>query len=311
MWLVGRLLARRCHRLKSQLFVAFVSCHTCNFVSALSYSPIHRFDRTLILSGHYAHHLIISTMPFLRPSASLASASSYIRTRAPSSRTIKPAALSAQRTPAILSAQKTLNPAIGKTTTTTATIVRTYASGDYGSGTGDPKGENPLQQGANPSADVEHPGPPPPSAGQGSGSGPTKGTADGHNSGSSPSAPGSGQGRGQGSGSGSGSGNEKTEKGAQPKILRDSLPAEPDEDVKQHNWELSQRPNRAHERLGEEEGGDGEREREKVPKGYWSGEWMVFFMCFGNRWSADDVYFNWRFIMQRLTCLCSARARWS
>ena len=309
-WLVGRILARRCHRLKSQLFEAFVSCHTCNSVSALSYSPIHRSDRALILSRHYVHHLIVSTMPFLRPSASLASASSYVRTRAPSSRSIKPAALSAQRTPAILSAQKTLNPAIGKTTTTT-TIVRTYASGDYGSGTGDPKGENPLQQGANPSADVEHPGPPPPSAGQGSGSGPTKGTADGHNSGSSPSAPGSGQGRGQGSGNGSVSGKGKTEKGAQPKILRDSLPAEPDEDVKQHNWELSQRPNRAHERLGEEEGGEGEREREKVPKGYWSGEWMGFLCALAACVLRMICIPLWGFIMQRLTCLCSARARWS
>lgn len=33
---------------------------------------------------------------------------------------------------------------------------------DYGSGTGDPVGENPLAQGPNPSAGKEHPGPPPP-----------------------------------------------------------------------------------------------------------------------------------------------------
>lgn len=53
--------------------------------------------------------------------------------------------------------------------------------GDYGSGEGDPKGEKPKEQGANPSADKEHPGPPPPKAGLGTGGGPTKGTAEGHN----------------------------------------------------------------------------------------------------------------------------------
>ena len=56
---------------------------------------------------------------------------------------------------------------------------RRFASGDYGSGTGDPKGEHPKEQGPNPSADKEHPGPPPPKAGQGSGS-TTKATTEGH-----------------------------------------------------------------------------------------------------------------------------------
>lgn len=160
--------------------------------------------------------------------------------------------------------QKTfsIHPALRKNNViaTNSTTIRAYASQDYGSGTGDPKGEDPLNQGPNPSADVEHPGPPPPSAGQGSGSGPTKGTSGGHNSGDSPSAPGSGQGQKNDGGSGS------SGKGAQPKILRDTLPAEPDEDVKQHNREMSQRADRAHEKA---------EDNVKVPKGYWSGEFSI------------------------------------
>ena len=35
---------------------------------------------------------------------------------------------------------------------------RTLGTSDYGSGNGDPRGENPQDQGANPSADLEHPG---------------------------------------------------------------------------------------------------------------------------------------------------------
>lgn len=56
------------------------------------------------------------------------------------------------------------------------TLSRTYASGDYGSGTGDPKGENPKEQGVSPATtELEHPGPPAPDVGQGSsGSTPTK-----------------------------------------------------------------------------------------------------------------------------------------
>jgi hypothetical protein len=49
------------------------------------------------------------------------------------------------------------------------------AISDYGSGDGDPRGENPQSQGINASADIEHPGPPPPAEGIGSGAGPTKG----------------------------------------------------------------------------------------------------------------------------------------
>ena len=66
--------------------------------------------------------------------------------------------------------------------TLTTTPAR-LASQDYGSGKGDPKGENPQQQGANPSADKEHPGPPPPKVGQGTGGGPTKNGEKGHTNG--------------------------------------------------------------------------------------------------------------------------------
>lgn len=44
----------------------------------------------------------------------------------------------------------------------TTLIQRRFASGDYGSGTGDPVGEKPQEQGPNPSEKLEHPGPPPP-----------------------------------------------------------------------------------------------------------------------------------------------------
>ena len=40
-----------------------------------------------------------------------------------------------------------------------------FASQDYGSGAGDPKGEKPQDQGPNPSEKLEHPGAPPPSTG--------------------------------------------------------------------------------------------------------------------------------------------------
>ena len=45
---------------------------------------------------------------------------------------------------------------------TTSFVQTRFASGDYGSGTGDPKGEKPQEQGPNPSEKLEHPGPPPP-----------------------------------------------------------------------------------------------------------------------------------------------------
>lgn len=66
--------------------------------------------------------------------------------------------------------------AICRPSTSTPALSRSYASGDYGSGTGDPKGENPKEQGTSPATtELEHPGPPAPDVGQGSsGSTPTK-----------------------------------------------------------------------------------------------------------------------------------------
>jgi len=57
---------------------------------------------------------------------------------------------------------------------------RLYATQGYGDGKGDPKAENPQDQGASNSTkhNAEHPGPAPPSAGKGTGGGPTKANAD-------------------------------------------------------------------------------------------------------------------------------------
>ena len=51
-----------------------------------------------------------------------------------------------------------------------STTATRSASQDYGSGAGDPKGEDPLAQGRNPSEHIEHPGPAAPDVGKGSGS---------------------------------------------------------------------------------------------------------------------------------------------
>lgn len=163
-----------------------------------------------------------------------------------------------------------------------------FASGDYGSGAGDPKGEKPQQQGSNPSADLEHPGPPPPKVGQGSGSTPTKGTSSGHNTGEAKSggkadqsvkpsvtsdggsgggsgndASGNMGGKGKESG-GSGNGSSKRTQGAQPKILNESPPAEPSGEVKEHNRDMEQRAERANEKVSDED-----VEKDKVGKGFW------------------------------------------
>ncbi|KAK6422316.1 hypothetical protein LTR95_016686 [Oleoguttula sp. CCFEE 5521] len=122
---------------------------------------------------------------------------------------------------------------------TFTTTPRALAGSDYGSGGGDPKGSDPQNQGANPSADLEHPGPPPPAAGKGSGGGPTKGgDAESHQSGSGKSV-----GEGNKSGSGSGKGEP------QPKLAASGPPpeAEQSEDVKRHNREVDQRAGKSHQ----------------------------------------------------------------
>jgi len=119
---------------------------------------------------------------------------------------------------------------------------RLYAHQSYGGGEGDPKGENPQQQGSNPSADLEHPGPPPPDVGKGTGGGPTKAS---------------------GSKEGTSTGKQQSS-GAQPKILDESPPTEPSEEVKKHNREMDQRHDKATSRVDDEK-------KDKVGKGYWSG----------------------------------------
>ena len=139
---------------------------------------------------------------------------------------------------------------------------RLYAGSNYGGGEGDPKGENPQDQGANPSAGLEHPGPPPPSVGQGTGRGPTKKGADRHNTQQNASS----------SDQSASGGNA----GPQPKIHKHDAPEEHthSEEVRAHNEDMGKRHDRANEKSPDEEGDD------KVHKGYWSGEWESVF-CLG------------------------------
>jgi hypothetical protein len=87
--------------------------------------------------------------------------------------------MSLLRTTFFRNAPRTLmrSPAVSLSNST----AKRFASQGYGDGSGDPKGENPQEQGVNPKVGMEHPGPAPPKAGQGSGAGPTKGTSSGHN----------------------------------------------------------------------------------------------------------------------------------
>ncbi|KAL8823704.1 MAG: hypothetical protein Q9191_005621 [Dirinaria sp. TL-2023a] len=125
-----------------------------------------------------------------------------------------------------------------------------HESSSYGGGAGDPKGENPSKQGANPSADKEHPGPPPPPEGQGTGGGPTKATDSGHGAQQSQSG-------------GSGTSQGVSGRSSQPRILQENNP-EHSEDVKRHNEEYSKRHDRPAEHANE-------KEDQTVGKGFWSG----------------------------------------
>ena len=145
---------------------------------------------------------------------------------------------------------------------------RLYAGGSsYGGGEGDPKGENPSDQGSNPSADLEHPGPPPPSVGQGTGGGPTKKGAEGHNTQQNDSS-GGGQASASGSGgaSGAGSGGDP-----QPKIHKHSAPDEHTHsaEVRAHNEEMAKR----HDRPNGTSGGD-----DRVDKNFWKGQSVATFV---------------------------------
>lgn len=138
---------------------------------------------------------------------------------------------------------------------------RAYAheSSSYGGGEGDPKGENPQEQGSNPSAELEHPGPPPPKVGQGTGGGPTKAGKDGHNTQQNESSGGQSTGSSSSSGGVSGS--------PQPKILGENNP-EHSEDVKAHNEDMRKR----HDRADESANSDG---NDQVGKGFWSGAYFT------------------------------------
>ena len=135
---------------------------------------------------------------------------------------------------------------------------RTYAheSSSYGGGEGDPKGENPQDQGSNPSAELEHPGPPPPNEGQGTGGGPTKAHGDGQNTQQNKSS--GGESKESSSSSGGVSGR------SQPKILGENNP-EHSEDVKAHNEDMKKRHGQPEESVDD----DG---KDNVGKGFWSGE---------------------------------------
>ncbi|KAI9876688.1 MAG: hypothetical protein M1830_005961 [Pleopsidium flavum] len=136
---------------------------------------------------------------------------------------------------------------------------RFYAQQSYGGGEGDPKGEDPQNQGSNPSAELEHPGPPPPTEGQGTGGGPTKAGKGGHNVNQNESSGSSSKTQGSSGRNGKSAGN-----GAQPKIHSSSPPEEQSDDVKQHNREMDNRHGRA-QNQGVDDGKD------NVGKGFWSG----------------------------------------
>ena len=108
--------------------------------------------------------------------------------------------------------------------TPTATPTSRRAASDYGSGAGNPVGENPQDQGKNPMEEMEHPGPPPPSVGNNNPSSEQGSSGKQQQGGSSPDKQESSKGT----------------QGAQPKILNESPPAkgEESEEVKQHNKEM-------------------------------------------------------------------------
>jgi len=131
-------------------------------------------------------------------------------------------------------------------------LPRVQATGDYGSGSGDPKGENPQDQGANPSADLEHPGPPPPKEGEGSGAGPTKGGKESSNSGSA---------------SKQSKGTQNTDN-PQPKISNPNPPSEGESaEVREHNKQMDQRAETASNKASSKE-----QEKDKVGKDFWKGK---------------------------------------
>lgn len=136
---------------------------------------------------------------------------------------------------------------------------RTYAheGSSYGGGEGDPKGENPQEQGSNPSAELEHPGPPPPSVGQGTGGGPTKAGEAGHNTKQNDSS----------SGGDKDATEQKSVSGSRPKILSENDP-EHSEDVKAHNEDMKKRHDRPQEGVEPDA-------KDNVDPKFWSGKYTM------------------------------------
>ena len=144
---------------------------------------------------------------------------------------------------------------------------RRYPGSSYGGGEGDPKGENPQDQGSNPSADLEHPGPAPPDVGKGTGGGPTKAGTEGHNT-------------EQNSSSGGSSGGD----GPQPKIHKHDASEEHthSDDVKAHNKDMERRHDRANEKSPDED--------DRVGKDYWSGKQSLQ----SQSWTVSEFLFRTR-----------------
>ncbi|GAB7349899.1 hypothetical protein MBLNU459_g0589t2 [Dothideomycetes sp. NU459] len=149
-----------------------------------------------------------------------------------------------------------------------------FASGDYGSGEGSPVGENPQDQGSNPSADLEHPGPPPPKDGQGTGGGPTKGSSSGNNTseaaqngGKNSSGGSSGKSATSSDSSSGGSSSSSKKEGAQPKIFSESPPApeQQSDEVKEHNRQMDNRAEQADTKIDADHGAG---DKDKVGKDF-------------------------------------------
>jgi hypothetical protein len=164
-----------------------------------------------------------------------------------------------------------------------------FATSDYGSGKGNPAGESPEKQGQNPSENLEHPGPAPPKVAQGqSSSSPNKDGNSNQNESPKPSsespAPSSNKSGKREFSTFARQMKESKEpavkqgqdnkpspnevKGAKPKILNENPPApeEESEDVKQHNKDMDNRAEQAHEKVDNEEA-----EKDKVPASFWKG----------------------------------------
>ncbi|KAF2743101.1 hypothetical protein M011DRAFT_497106 [Sporormia fimetaria CBS 119925] len=133
----------------------------------------------------------------------------------------------------------------------------------YGDGKGNPASEHPEKQGKNPSENLEHPGPPPPKVAQ-QGKGPSPDEQDSSSSQKSESKPSSSSG---GKDSTQSKDSKYGGKGPQPKILNENPPAEMDESVREHNKEMENRAERAHEQVSNEDA-----KKDKVSKGFWAGQ---------------------------------------